>query len=135
MYKSAVGLFITNIFMIWLVDLNNVGPGWEVPATVMWAIELSWIVIIIGFIFSAVMLFISLKQLTTISLVFSLFYFGGLITSLAFLIFLIATEAYHGQYWQQDFSRFAFSFVSIGLDIFFLIVISVFRFRNKNVAQ
>ena len=30
MYKSAIGIFIANIFIIGIIAVNNTGPGWEV---------------------------------------------------------------------------------------------------------
>jgi hypothetical protein len=100
MYKSAVGLFITNGFMIWLVLLNNEGPGWEVPSFVFLPIALA-------------------RLLMTVGLALSI---GTLLWS--------AVDAPEGQYWHEDFPMVLFGLLAAGVDVMLLAAVSVARFGS-----
>ena len=135
MYKSAIGIFISNIFMILLILLNNEGPGWEVPVDTMVRIGIVWLAIIIGLVFSVGTLLISIKQLKIKNFLFKLSFFSYFFLSLLFFSFLISVEANNGQYWHQNFPYFVFSFLSIGINILIFAVISVFRFRRTSLTD
>ena len=131
MYKSAVGIFLSNVLMIWLVLLNNEGPGWEVPVETMVKIWLASILIILGYVFILITLFINLRQLKMKFLTFNLLYFISLSLSLAFFVLLIIKAAYLGQFWIKDFQSTVFVIVTMVINIILFTIITIIRFKNK----
>ncbi|HOP11222.1 MAG TPA: hypothetical protein PK629_07010 [Oscillospiraceae bacterium] len=134
MYKSAVGIFLSNIFMTWLVLLNNEGPGWEVPVDTMGKIVLASILIILGYVFAFITLFINLKHIKINFPAFNLFYFINLSLSLAFFVFLTIKEAYLGQFWIQDFNNIIFIIVTLVINIFLITIITLSRYKTHTTT-
>lgn len=131
MYKSAIGIFVSNLLMIWIVLLNNQGSEWEVPASTMQNIASASLFLSISFIFVFATLFINLKKFKNITLLFKILYFTILVISIAFLIFLFFVQGFQGQFWFSNFPRLFFIVFSIGINLVLFITISISRFKNN----
>jgi hypothetical protein len=131
MYKSAIGIFISNLLMIWIVLLNNEGPAWEVPASTMQKIAIASLLLSISFIFVFGTLFISLKKFKNKTFLFKILYFTSLIFSIIFLVFLFCVQGFRGQFWFSNFPRLIFIAFSLGINLILFIIISISRFKNN----
>jgi hypothetical protein len=131
MYKSAIGIFVSNLLMIWIVLLNNEGPGWEVPVSTMQNIAYASLLLSISFIFVFATLFISLKKFKNKTFLFKISYFTSLVFSSAFLIFLFCVQGFQGQFWVSNFPTLIFIAFSLGINLILLIIISISRFKTS----
>lgn len=132
MFKSTVGIAISNFIMIWIVILNNEGPGWEVPLMTMQNIKRLSTILLLCFIFSIVTFLISLKQFKLSSRLFKIIYFVFVIICISFCVFLLVVDGFNGQFWFSNFPNLLFIIVSISINIIFLIFLFIARFRNNN---
>ena len=95
--------------MIWLVLLNNEGPGWEVPVDTMGRIDQVMVVIVIGLVVSVgLMLWDVVRHKLHLS-VFTWSYFAYLLLSVGFFVFLLHVDAPSGQYWRERISPWCYS--------------------------
>ena len=130
MYKSSIGLVISDLIMIWVVLLNNVGPGWEVPAEIMLTITRISFVLIISFAFSIFMFIIGIKRLKSYSLAFRILYLTTILITVSFLIFLFIVNGFQGQFWSSVFPSLFFAIVSICIILLLFVALSISRFRR-----
>jgi len=130
MYKSLIGLLVSNLLMIWIILLNDTGPGWEVPAEVMQVIIIASFALLISFAFSTITLITDINSFKVRSNLFRVLYLLILIISISFLIFLFVVDAFGGQFWLKTFPCIPFSIISIGAVLLFLILLSISRFKG-----
>ena len=130
MYKSAIGFVIFDFLMIFVITLNNVGPGWEVPVDTMRTIARISFLLVLSFIFSVVMLVIGIKKIKNYSFIFRILYFTIMLTAVSFLIFLFAVNGFQGQYWVAAFPSTLFSIISICTVLLLFIALTISRVRR-----
>ena len=130
MYKSAIGFVISDFLMIFVIILNNVGPGWEVPADTMLTITRISFLLVLSFIFSVVMLIIEIKKIKNYSFIFKKLYFLIMLTTISFLIFLFAVNGVQGQFWVSSFPNTLFSIISISTVLLLFIALTISRVRR-----
>ena len=133
MYKSAIGIFISNLLMIWIVVLNNEGPGWEAPASTMQNLGMATFFLIMSIIFTVITLLFGLRAFNDRTLKFKLSYFLNLLISIAFLIFLFSVEGFQCQFWFENFPEFIFIIISIGINVSLFALVTHFRFQNNEI--
>lgn len=132
MYKSSIGIFFSNLLIIWIVLLNNEGPGWEVPSQTMDKLAYASFFLIICTVFSFVMLIISLKQLKIRKLLFKIAYSLNLFICIAAVVFLFLVNGFHGQFWFESFPKETFTLIAVGINVMLFVSISIGRFKNDN---
>ena len=133
MYKSSIGLIVSNLLMIWIISLNNVGPGWEVPVDVILLISRIVFVLFFSLLFSIFTCIIGMKKIKDYSFLFRVLYIiTGLITC-SFLIFLFVTEGFNGQFWPHEFPSFLFLIISISVVVLLFAALSISRFLKRSI--
>jgi len=130
MYKSTVGIFISNMLMIWIIVLNNVGPGWEVPYQTVIQLSVVSFLLIVSMFFSIAMLILFFKQLKIRNLFFKMMYFIDLFICISALIFLFWIDGFHGQFWIENFPKEMFLSTALGINAILFILVSVGRFKR-----
>ena len=130
MYKSAIGLVISDFLMIFVIILNNVGPGWEVPVKIMLTISKITILLTFSFIFSIIMLAIGIKKIKNYSISFRILYFIIMLTTVSFFIFLFIVNGFQGQFWISTFPSTLFSIISISTVSLLFLALTLSRFRK-----
>ena len=129
MFKSTLGIAISNFIMIWIVLLNSKGSGWEVSANTMQDITMLLLFLLICFIFSTTTLLLSLKQFIRSCNMLRISYVIFFTICVLFMIFLFFVEAFTGQFWIEKFPNMLFVTVSSSINILFIFLISIGRFR------
>ena len=130
MYKSAIGFVISDVLMILVIILNNVGPGWEVPADTMLTITRISFLLIFSFIFSLITLIIGIKKIKNYSVFFRILYFIIMLAAVSFLIFLFVINGFQGQFWVSAFPSTLFSIISISTVLLLFIALTISRVRR-----
>ena len=130
MYKSAIGFVISDVLMILVIILNNVGPGWEVPADTMLTITRISFLLIFSFIFSLITLIIGIKKIKNYSVAFRILYFIIMLATVSFLIFLFVINGFQGQFWVSAFPSTLFSIISISTVLLLFIALTISRVRR-----
>ena len=130
MYKSAIGFIISDFFMIFVIILNNVGPGWEVPVDTMLTITRISFLLIFSFIFSFIMLAVGIKKVKSYSVAFRIIYSVIMLTTVSFLIFLFIVNGFKGQFWIDAFPSTLFAIISISTVSLLFIALTTSRFRK-----
>ena len=133
MYKSSIGLIISNLLMIWIVLLNNVGPGWEVPADVMLLISRISLVLFFSIIFSVLTCIIGRKKFKDYSFLFRLLYIITTVVTCSFLIFLFIVEGFNGQFWYREFPSLIFLIISTSITVLLFVTLSISRFLKRSI--
>ena len=135
MYKSAIGIFIANIFIIGIIVENNVGPGWEIGQGSLGLILLSSVIIALSLLFSLITFIVGIKQLKIRNVLFKASYFSSLFICLSSLIFLFCVDAFRGQFWFEDFPLGIFQLTSWGIHLLLFTVISIGRFKGARIEK
>ena len=132
MYKSAIGYVISDFLMIFVILLNNVGPGWEVPVATMLTISRISFLLIISLVFSIVTLIIGIKKVKSYSSAFRILYSISMLTSVSLLVFLFVANGFQGQFWVAEFPSTMFAIISISTVLLLFMALTISRVRNKH---
>lgn len=134
MYKSTIGIFISNLLMIWIVLLNNEGPGWEVSVETMQSLVIASLLLAISMTFSIMALLIGLRKLKIRGYFFNVSFFVYFFVCIVFVVFLFCVQGYSGQFWFDKFPSSLFIIVSLIINVLLFALVSISRFKKSKQA-